>query len=352
MSALLHHRYAKPHRQQRGVTLIELMVAITVGLILLAGIIQLFVSNKKAYQIQEATNVLNENARYAADQIEYHLRMADHWAGAPTDQVTVSSGITTLPADCGSTGAVISAVGIKGFDGTGSSSPLTCIPNGDYVNKSDMIAIHYSGPLRVPDATVSTAGVNLFVRGVTGRTALIFEGQDFATIPANMTVAQDSGNPDLYANYTYNSVVYFVRKCASQDRGASATACDTGDDTTPTLARLVLTGNQLVQEDVIPGVEQMQVTYGVDLNADRAADRYDNAAAVTTANNWPNVVSVRLSLLVRSDEYDPNFTDAGTYRLYGGASGAGEIYTVPTADQHYHRRLFNFTIQIRNMTRG
>ena len=38
---------------QRGVTLVELMVALVVGLILLAGLIQLFISNKQAYRIQE-----------------------------------------------------------------------------------------------------------------------------------------------------------------------------------------------------------------------------------------------------------------------------------------------------------
>lgn len=327
-----------------------MMVAVTVGLILLAGIIQLFVGNKKAYRIQEATNVLNENARYAADQIEYHLRMADHWGGGPRDQVNVSTGITTLPADCGSSAALISAVGVNGFDG-GGSAPLPCIPSADYVADSDVIAVHYAGPLRVPDTAVSSAGVNLFVRGVVGRTALIFEGQDFASLPYNLTTASDPQNQDLYANYTYNAVIYFLRPCASQDRG-TADVCDAADDATPTLTRLVMNGNLLVQEDVIPGVEQMQISYGVDLNADATADRFDSATKVTADNNWANVVTVRLSLVVRSDEYDVNYTDNSTYRLYGGDSGEGWSYTVPADAQHFHRKLFNYTIQIRNMIRG
>lgn len=341
-------------RRQRGITLVEMMIAITVGLILIAGIVQLFVSNKKAYRIQEAANVLNENARYAANQIEYHLRMADHWGGVKATDVTIDPGLIALAADCKPQSPMVSATGLQGFDGTGASSPLPCIPDADYAANTDLIALHFGGPLRVPSdagaGSVAKDGTTLYIRAAVGRRAMIFNGQNIATLPGDLYDPADK-DPDPIANYSYNAVVYFIRKCASQDRGAAG-VCDAADDTIPTLTRLVLKGNNLVQEDLVAGVEQMQLSYGVDTNGDRSVDQYQNATEVTAANNWPNVVAVRLSLVVRNTELDVGYTDTNTYQLLGGGGGTTIAYTPPADVQHYHRKLFNFTVQVRNTTRG
>ncbi|MBI5618284.1 MAG: PilW family protein [Gammaproteobacteria bacterium] len=336
---------------ERGITLIEMMVAITVGLILIAGVVQLFVSNKKAYRVQEAANVLDENARYAANQLEYHLRMADHWGGVKASDVTVDGGVAALAADCKPASPTISATGVQGFDGAGANPPLACIPKADYAADTDVVALHFAGPLRIDSATVQKDATGLYVRAGVGRRAMIFDGEDIAKLPGDL-YDPAKPDPDPIANYGYNAVVYFIRRCANQDLALATPVCDAKSDTTPTLTRLVLSGNQLVQEDLVAGVEQMQVSYGVDTNGDRSVDRYENATEVTGANDWPNVVAVRLSLLVRNPELDPVFTDTATYQLLGGAGGTTVAVTPAAAVQHYHRKLFNFTVQIRNTTRG
>src|SRR5690606_24560271 len=112
--------------RQRGITLVEMMVAGVVGLILLVGITQLFVSNKRAYRIQEGANVLNETARYALSQIQYPLRLADHWGAVEGDNIEVDGGVPALAVDCAEAPA-ISSVGIEGFDGVAAGTPLSCI---------------------------------------------------------------------------------------------------------------------------------------------------------------------------------------------------------------------------------
>ena len=82
---------------QRGVTLIEVMVSITVGLVLLSGVISIFISNKAGYRLQESSNVLDENARFALTQLQYDLRMADHWGGIERDQITIDSAAPYAP---------------------------------------------------------------------------------------------------------------------------------------------------------------------------------------------------------------------------------------------------------------
>jgi type IV pilus assembly protein PilW len=339
--------------RERGITLVEMMVAMVVGLILLVGIVQLFISNKQAYRIQEGTNVLNESARYILNQIHYDLRMADHWGGAERDQVEILAGMPTITGDCDAPAAALDTAGIFGLDGD-TSSPLDCIPASDYVPESDIVVIRYADPVRRASGALDDDTV--YVRSAMGRRAVVFEGADIASLPAD--IAPDDATADTVedeapdtANYEFRTVIYFLRPCASQDLG-TAGQCDAADDTTPTLARLMLVGDSLVQEEVTAGVEQLQLAYGLDTNGDRAADLYQSAEAVTTAGSWDRVVDVKLSVLVRNTEIDVTFEDTNTYELYGGADGAGVEYEVPEDVRRFRRKIFNSSIQIRNMTRG
>ena len=368
------HNRARPMRirkagQQHGITLIEMMVAITVGLILLAGIIELFVSNKQAYRIQEGSNVLNENARYALNQIEYSLRMADHWNGIEGSDVTVDGGINALTSNCTEDPVVtvLSGVGVVGLDGTSATSPLvSCIPNADYQANTDMVVLRYAVPLtgkhrNDPASTVAAAyTAEVMVRTAIGRRAVIYQAEDapglFDSSSGSLKDMLDESSTkalDSIANQIYKFEVYFIRRCMSQDRG-TADQCDAADDSIPTLTRLVLDkdGTSLVQQDVIAGVEQMQLSYGLDTDGDLTADQYKNATDITAANQWGQVVDVRLSLILRNLERDQAYQDTTTYRLYGGAAGAGVTYTVPAAVQNFRRRLVNTSIQIRNLVRG
>ncbi|MSQ68553.1 MAG: prepilin-type N-terminal cleavage/methylation domain-containing protein [Gammaproteobacteria bacterium] len=340
-------------RGERGVTLVEMLVAMVVGLILLAGIVQLFVSNKQAYRLQEGTNVLNENARYALAQIQYDLRMGDHWGGLEASEVTLLSGLDSVTGNCAGTAAAIVATGLYGYDGT-ATSPLACIPASDYVPNSDLLVVRYVDPLR--KASGGLVASDFYLRAAIGRRGMIFQGNSKANLPSDLLSAT-LGQTDVYAespeaaNYPFHAMIYFLRPCASQDRG-SAGVCDGADDSLPTLARLTLRGTSMVEEDIIAGVEQMQLSYGVDLNADRAPDIYRHATDVTTNNEWGKVVDVKLSLLIRNSERDTGYTDTTTYQLFGGAGGASVSYTVPTNAQQFRRKAYNAAVQVRNMTRG
>lgn len=330
-------------RRQHGFTLVEVMVSITVGLILLSGVISIFVSNKTAYRLQESTNVLDENARFALNQIQYHLRMGDHWGGVEAENIDIDAPLAALPiaaSTCAQSKAV-STVGFFALEGA-ATSPLNCIPNADYKPNTDILIVRYAGPERTISASVLATDV--YLRAKVGAAARIFKGNNLASLPSDIYETPD---PSYEANYHYVTVIYFIRKCASQDRGAGG-VCDAADDTTPTLARLVLQGTALVQEDVVAGVEQLQASFGKLTDANPPQTQYFNATTVTTNNDWPKVVNVQVSLIVRGTEIDvARPLDNKTYALYGGFS-----YTPAVADQQYARKQYNFAVQIRNMTRG
>jgi type IV pilus assembly protein PilW len=94
------------------------------------------------------------------------------------------------------------------------------------------------------------------------------------------------------------------------------------------------------REELVQGVDQMQVEYGIDNNNDRIVDTYDVATATT---DWQRVVAVRAALLVRSiDQYGTD-TDRRSYQLLS--------VTVPAANDRRLRQVFTATASIRNRVR-
>ena len=356
----------RPRRLTTGFTIVEMMVALTVGAILMLGIVQLFSSNKQAFRIQEGASVMNENARYALNMLQYDLRMADHWGGIePADvDVDLTGGAPTFNNNCAEAPVVPTGanpvVGFEGFEGTNATSPLSCIPNTDYEPSTDVLVIRYAGPRRAneadnsgPEATAAIKADNdgMYVRVAMGRRATVYEGPDVDALPADL-LAPGATTPQ-FADYPYNTVVYFVRSCAVQSIAGNANQCDAGDDGIPTLARLVLDGDTLVQEEVVSGIEQFQVTYGVDRDEDLVADQYEDAATVRAAGSygWADVVDVRVSLVVRNEQLDTTADTTGsnadfTHNLVGGFN-----YVVPADERNFRRKVYNFVVQVRNQTR-
>lgn len=66
---------------QRGLTLVEIMVALTISLLLLAGVMQVLLSNKASHNLQSGLGRLQENARAAMDILSLNISMAGYTTG-------------------------------------------------------------------------------------------------------------------------------------------------------------------------------------------------------------------------------------------------------------------------------
>ena len=73
-----HQASTSPFRRQRGLTLVELMIAMLLGLFLLGGLLQIFISSKQTYKMQEALSRLQENGRFAIDFMARDIRLAGY----------------------------------------------------------------------------------------------------------------------------------------------------------------------------------------------------------------------------------------------------------------------------------
>ncbi len=66
-------------RRQAGLTLVELMIALTIGLILLGGVLGVYLSSKQTYRARDGLSIVQENGRIALTQLRHGLQ----WAGFP-----------------------------------------------------------------------------------------------------------------------------------------------------------------------------------------------------------------------------------------------------------------------------
>lgn len=320
-------------QKQTGLSLVEVMVAITLGLILMAGLIQFFIGSKQSYQVLGAINGLQENGRYALRIINDSLHAADHWGGVESSDVSGSPTVTGV-GSCDAAWILNTSEGIRGFEGAAASPlPAGCIAASDYLANTDAFVVRHAGGTYFPGATANASGSAIWVNTSVGQTATLSNGSSVATTDVN----------GLY-HYPYNVDAYFIRPC-SVPSGAACAATDDGGNPIPTLVRLTLDGNRLIQQPLVSGVEQMQIEYGVDTNADNNADFYASATAVT-ATQWAQVASVRISLVVRADQRG-KLSDTTTYTLPGGFS-----YTPATGDQNFARKVFSRLVQIRNRSRS
>lgn len=340
------------HRRQSGVSLVELMVAVTISLVLLLGVIELFVSNKQGYALQQSANQLQERGRYATMLLGKSIRMADHWVGADAAAV---SGSPTIGQDadhnvqdpCTAAWAADARQGIRGYDGA-AAPPLACMGGADYEPDTDMLVLRYAASDGlVPTAELSTGdnASRIFARARVGTRAQLFQGGDIdsdSDFPSDLR--EDA---DLVHNHPYRVEFYFIRPC-SMKAGTECAASDDGGDPTPTLVRITLEGNTLTQEALVEGVEQLQFSYGVDRSGNDTVDIFRTATEVEANDEWEQVISVRYGMVVRGGELDIETLPTYNFQLPGGFT----YNKATTLQDSYQRKLFRDTIQIRNRIRG
>ncbi len=341
-------------QKQSGLTLVEILVALVISLFLMGGIVQVYLGNKATYRFSDASSRIQENGRFALDQITTDVRMAGffgcvdmtqnadlvqnhlntasaNWnAGRhdfinqPPIQVTANAGLNASD-DLTVRGSKPGQANVSATLPMPGNGALQVTGNTVF-NNNDIILITNCWTSDIFEANTATLAAG--VTTVTHTTA------DPADTPGNMNLgACASGhclNTDLANNldnaYTANnSSVYSL-----QNVTYSIQAAESGNGE-PALWRSENNDNQ----ELIEGVEQMIILYGVDNDGDGAPNQYlDSGAAV----NLNQVTAIRIFLVVRSDR-DFVLDENQTYTLNGADINA--------PDQRL-RQVFTVTVDLRN----
>jgi type IV pilus assembly protein PilW len=329
---------------QRGFSIVELMVAMTLSLILMAGALSILYSSKLTYNENDRLARLQEAGRAAMEMLLRDSRNAGY-AGCTrdsyfTNRLTASTDLLKNFREP-----------VFGFDATGGSwSPTrnaTYIPTatagsdilvlrgarqGSPVFRLLNPVLNSAAPLSVqrPIGATVAPGTPLLISDCTSTT--VFGASGFVPAGVNGVIlhAAAGGNTNGNLAHTFQigaqvvpvqTVIYYVD--------------DSPSGVGPALFRKV--GAQPAQP-MIEGVQNMQVLYGVDTNLDFIVDNYVKASAVT---DWAQVIAINLALLIRSeDETNPDI-DARDYTLLD------EPPVGPFNDRR-QRSVFVTTVTLRN----
>jgi len=319
-------------RSQAGLSLIELMISITLGLMILSGVAFVFVNTSQARNEIERTSRQIENGRYAIELLTDDIALAGYYGeldvgaltapGAlPTDQCSVDPGLwlTWIPLH------------IQGFDsGTGFNAATCALTN--HKAGTDVLVLR-----RTRTCVAGTTGCDAVAAGNPYvQVSLCSTEADLNRIGVEGTATFDLKQNDCTnaaVKRQYYVHIYYI----STDNGSGANV--------PTLKRIALEGTSWTTTPLVEGIEQMNLVYGVDTTvpADGSPDTYKAAPANIT--EWLNVVSVQIYLLARNLETSPDYTDTKTYNL--GIDSAGTAVTV-TPGGNYRRHIYSSVVRLNN----
>ncbi len=330
--------------RQRGMSLVEIMVALTIGTFLLAGAISVFGKTRDLYRTNEAAARLQETARYAMSTIEADLRMANYWGlmsradlienGPALDLANLPAvdPAYSLPAELSGYAATISqcgamwAVKLPAYIEATNSYTLGCAAAGaGAVAGADTLTIRRSSTQEI-----AAAGLGASAGQIKLQTSRV-QGTLFAssTLPAGYL-------PPLSETRALVVNGYYVGQDSDERAG------------TPSLRRKQLDGEggapTITDLQIVPGVEDFQVELGGDFNDDQNADYFVQPNVAIPAGD--EIVAVRVWLLVRAEQQETGFVDGRTYD-YASRTGANVL----TPNDAFRRVLVTKTIALRNTRR-
>lgn len=341
-------------RRQRGLTLIEFMVSITIGLLMVAAIATLIADQSANRAEVDRSGRTIENGRYAIRALADDLQLAGYWGefnGAPS-----SVALAGLPDPCSMALADVEAASqlhIQGYNVPASAAVPTCVPN--QLPGTDILVIRHADPDMsalqtggVPDLSKLTPGQYYIQTGLNAAQTQFYAG-----------INQGSADPAANAaNFPYLKKdkvtvaavrkmvvrIYYVARC-SVESGGSCASGDNGNPI-PTLKMMELGAAAGAPSwgtpvTIAEGIEQMQIDYGMDTNGDGAPDGNDVDGSALTHVNSPDVMAVKIYLVARSLERSMDFVDTKTYQL--GTHG-----TFTPTDTAYKRHVFVQSVRLVN----
>jgi type IV pilus assembly protein PilW len=323
-------------RRQAGLSLIELMISITIGMVVLTAVALVFVNTSRARAEIERTSRQIENGRYAIELLSDELRLAGFFGELGVNSVTVPG---TMPTDQCATDAVSLKdwvpIHVQGWanDTTGFNQTTCALEN--YKTGTDIIMLRRAkacvAGVSGCDATdANKAYIQVSLCADDTITHKVAQG----TTGLDLKPKSCSGTANLRE---YLPTIFYV----STDNGLGTNV--------PTLKKIQLTKNPTtnaygwVTTPLVEGIEEFHIEYGLDTTGDGSVDSY-TATPPTTVADWMSVMTVKVWLLARNLETSPDFTDAKTYTL-GSASPTD--YTPGLA---YRRHVYSTLVRIHNVS--
>jgi len=363
---------------QTGLTLVELIVSIAISLTIMSGVVQVLVVSKSNFVTERELATLQENARFALKFMSDEIRLAGY-NGCSSRPYQVAKDIK------GHTGYwYLNDPGLQGYEYDAGTSTFPTDFRSDVRANTDAVVVRRGKPANLrmtahsmsggTAGTITVSAAHSYQRGQ----VFLIAKSDCAQLgmfqmsgPANasnaattiehktgVTAVPGNGTVNLHGSYSYNAAGTITGTSAATAYPITSLLMEmvseafyvgnsTTDSTVPALFRERMLVNAATYtpytaaEELVQGIENMQVLYGYDADNNGLADRYmkANDSTFATATNWNNVVSVRLTVRMRS--IYPVYNKAMSYGTFEGISGT-------SGSDAYMRQTLSTTIMMRN----
>lgn len=326
-----------PMRHQRGVTLVELMVALAVSMIVALAALAALNIARQGFTVNDSASQLRENGRFVSDLLQRLIVQTGFkdLSYSTTTRPTNVAGIVSNPPPA------IYGLNNRSRVSTDAWDAGTAWTSGATGYGSDILVLRFQ-----PSSTSSTA--------TTADGSMInCNGESLTTPPTNR-----------------------------DDRAISILHVGTDSDGEPSLmcSSIPVNSSTVTQTTLVRGVENFQVLYGTDSIApnntattstpDSLPDRYLRADQLTVSGNptatyfnWRRVRSVRIGMVLRSPLGQSNDATSATFLPFGAGLGSssgsagsalsssndpGTTAGENTFTDTRYRRAVTFTVHLRN----
>lgn len=370
VSSLMHRNF------QIGMTIVELMISIVISLLILAGVVQVFFNSRTTFLAQEDMSYIQHNARYAMYMLSRDIQNAGYWGCAGN-----TSNVALVARTANNTD-INRLLGLNPASGyLEPLQPITGFSTG-FPSSYTTWSITTKDGARTPESFIvrNAAGAPATLESHIDKILAVKSAHQFKTGDLVAIVAEDCRRmavikmADILQNSTMlkysNTSICGASIKPPRDQSIRCKVdcnCDTATGSQeiygvgsqvmpynafgyfisesptlpgqPSLQRLMYREGALVREELALGVEDLQVSYGVDTNSDGAPDTYVPPSVFTNAlwSNWNNVRSVQISLVFRSVE--PSLPAA-----------TAQTYLNKNYEDKFIRQLITTTVRLRNAT--
>lgn len=341
-----------PVGRQSGLTLIELMVSIAIGLFLVAGLATLIADQSSTRAEVDKSGRMIENGRYALKLIADNVQLAGYWG----ELSAIPNPPTALPDPCSVTIAGSQNIQealplhVQGYNdlSTLPANLAACVSN--HLAGTDILVVRRADTEEIALASAVT-GQTYIQTGLTPA-GLTFEYRLATGSDAAFTLQKKDGTAASLRKVLVH--IYYISQCSEPISG-SCTGAD-GGRPLPTLKRVELgvsgASPAMSTVSMAEGIENLQVDYGSDTDNDGTPDGdYGNGdfvngvaappAAVMGVGDWVNVMSVKIHLLARSPETTGGYSDSKTYDL-------GTFGSTAAKNDGYKRHVFTQAVRVVN----
>jgi len=360
------HRTPAIRKTQRGMSLVELLVAAAIGIIASLAIFQVFA----VFEAQKRTTTSGGEAQtsgtLALFTMERELRQAGYGINNLDFLGCAIQGYDSLSA----TSFTLELIPVKITQGAAGAPDTITVMFGNGELLPNPASIIQNMPSATADFKVSNrygfqegdivivaeAGKNCTLAqasnlpGVLGQTDNIIHGSGQFTDPNTGLQKDIRYNPSAFP--PGSGIVYTTNAKMFNLGAAPANNIYSIQNSQLTQQQALLGTVPAATTPLFDNIVQLQAQYGKDTNSDGVVDLFDEITPANTAQ-WGQVLAVRVAVVARSGLYEKEEVSPATIQLWENSAVAptttGPVWTLTADNRHYRYKVFQTVVPIRNM---